>query len=71
MPSSEPSASPYATLAEAAVFARCSPRTIRRWIRAGDLARYGHGGKVLVLRAELEALLAHGEGGCEAGEVTP
>lgn len=58
MTRSEVAASPFVTLGEAAAYARCHSRTIRRWIQAGDLARYGHGGKVLVLRTDLEALLA-------------
>lgn len=51
-------ASPYFSLAEAAAYARCSSRTIRRWIKGGSLDQCGHGGKVLVRREQLEKLLA-------------
>lgn len=51
-------ASPYFSLTEAAAYARCSPRTIRRWIKGGSLVQCGHGGKVLVRRDQLEELLA-------------
>jgi len=51
-------ASPYFSLTEAAAYARCSPRTIRRWIKGGSLDPCGHGGKVLVRREQLEELLA-------------
>ncbi len=58
MEQSEVGSSPFLTVVEAAEYARCHPRTIRRWMRAGDLTRYGHAGKALVQRAEIEALLA-------------
>jgi len=58
--------SPYFSLQEAADYARCHTRTIRRWIRASKLARHGHGRKVLVLRDQLEALLAPSD---ESGDV--
>jgi len=32
-----PQVSPYLTLDEAAKYARCSPRTLRRWIKADKL----------------------------------
>ena len=51
-------ASPYMTLQEAAAWARSDKRTIRRWIEASKLTRYGHGKKVLVRRDQLEALLS-------------
>lgn len=52
--------SPYLTLAEAAAYARCSKRTVQRWLEAKKLNRYGHGRTVLIHRRELELLLAAG-----------
>lgn len=49
--------SPYFTLGEAAAYARTSPRTIQRRLKAGALNRYGSG-RPLILKAELEALLS-------------
>ena len=49
--------SPYLTLAEAAAFARCSKRTIQRWLDAGTLTRYGYGRRPLVGQEELARLL--------------
>lgn len=49
--------SPYLTLHEAAAYARTSPRTIQRRLKAGELKRYGTG-RPLVLKTELEALLS-------------
>ncbi len=48
----------YFTLGEAALYARCSTRTVQRWLSGKKLQRYGHGRHVLILKAELEALLA-------------
>ena len=53
-------ASPYFTLREAAAYARCHPRTIRRWLDGQRLTRYGVERKPLVRRDELEALLSGG-----------
>jgi excisionase family DNA binding protein len=50
--------SPYFTLGEAALYARCSTRTVQRWLGDKKLCRYGHGRLVLILKAELEALLS-------------
>jgi excisionase family DNA binding protein len=50
--------SPYLTLGEAALYARCSTRTVQRWLSNEKLNRYGHGRLVLILKAELEALLS-------------
>lgn len=50
--------SPYLTLKEAALYARCSTRTVQRWLVNKKLKRYGHGRFVLILKAELEALLS-------------
>ena len=54
--------SPYLTLHEAALYARCSKRTVQRWLDAGKLTRHGQS-RPLVHRQELEALLrpAHKE----------
>lgn len=46
------------TAAEAAKLARRSPETIRAWVRAGKLKRYGANGRLLVRRDELLKLLA-------------
>lgn len=54
--------SPFFTVSEAAAYARCSTRTIRRWMEKRALARYGGGRRLLVLRVELEALLASPQG---------
>ena len=57
------SSSPYLTVAQAAEWTQHSPRQVRRWISSGRLRRYGPGTKMLVLRADVEALVArHGEG---------
>ena len=48
--------SPYLTLHEAAQYARCSKRTVQRWLDAGKLTRHGQY-RPLVHRAELDALL--------------
>jgi excisionase family DNA binding protein len=50
--------SPYLTLGEAALYARCSTRTIQRWLSDKKLCRYGHGRLVLIRKDELEALLS-------------
>jgi excisionase family DNA binding protein len=54
--------SPYLTLAEAAAYARCSKRTVQRWLSDKKLCRHGHGRHVLILKAELEALLSTSQG---------
>ena len=50
--------SPYLTLSEAAAYARCSKRTVQRWLDDEKLNRYGHGRRPLVCKDELEALLS-------------
>lgn len=50
--------SPYLTLSEAAAYARCSKRSIQRWLTAGTLTRHGHGRLVLIRHDELTALLS-------------
>ncbi len=49
--------SPY-TLTEAASLARCSKRTLQRYLKAGKLEAYGLGHRPLVSRTELERLLS-------------
>ena len=49
--------SEYLSVAEAAAFARVTPGTIRRWVRAGELMRHEAGSRVRVRRDELERLL--------------
>ena len=55
--------SPYLTLTEAAAYARCSKRTVQRWLATKQLTRYGPkgGSLVLILKAELERLLSPAE----------
>jgi len=50
--------SDYLSVAEAAAFARVTPGTIRRWVRAGELTRHEAGSRVRVRRDELERLLS-------------
>ena len=49
--------SPYLTLTEAALYARCSKRTIQRWLDAGKLTRHGQS-RPLVHQAELQRFLS-------------
>lgn len=53
--------SPYLTLTEAAAYARCTKRTIQRWLKGKKLARHGHLCP-LIHRQELEMLLASNQG---------
>jgi excisionase family DNA binding protein len=48
----------YMSVREAADLARCSIYTIRRWVRNGELSRHEAGARLLIVRSELEALLA-------------
>lgn len=52
------SASPYLTLKESALYARCSTRTVQRWLSDKKLGRYGYGRHLLVRKDELETLLS-------------
>lgn len=56
--SSSPRADGYESVTEAAKRADVSPGTIRAWIKAGKLARYGAGRCLRVKRSELDTLLA-------------
>ena len=55
----------YLDTGAAAVAARVSPATVRRWIRAGRLERCGAGPRILVRRADLDRLLRSGAGARE------
>lgn len=48
----------YLTLTEAATYARASPRTIRRWVRRGELRRCGPGRHIRIDRDDLVRLLS-------------
>jgi len=48
----------WATIEEAAKYARCSRRTLDRRIKAGKLKAYRNGSNVLVDLAELDAMLS-------------
>ncbi len=52
----------WLTVAEAAAYAKRSPRTIRQRIHDGDLAAYvPRGSRVLLIdRADLDAMIRHG-----------
>ncbi|HEY8210352.1 MAG TPA: helix-turn-helix domain-containing protein [Myxococcaceae bacterium] len=52
-----PTAAELMTAAEAAELARCTPETIRAWVRAGNLTRYGANGRLRVRRDEVLKLL--------------
>jgi excisionase family DNA binding protein len=55
-PATEPP-SPYLTTAEAAEYLRAKPQRVHDLLSAGRLTRFKEGGRTLVLRAELEALV--------------
>lgn len=48
----------FLTIAEVAERFRVSTRTVRRWIKAGDLIAYRVGGLVRVAESDLRAFLA-------------
>jgi excisionase family DNA binding protein len=48
----------FLTIAEVAERLRVSTRTVRRWIKAGDLIAYRVGGLVRVAESDLRAFLA-------------
>ena len=52
------SESPYLTIAEAAIYARCKRQRIDDLLSARRLTRHKDGRRTLILRAELEAHLA-------------
>jgi len=52
--------SPALTVREAALYAHVPPNRIRDLITAGDLGFQQQGKRFLVLRADIEALLANG-----------
>jgi excisionase family DNA binding protein len=49
--------SPYMTVDEAAEFLRCKPKRIYDLRSSGRLSRFNEGGRALVLRSEIEALV--------------
>ena len=50
--------SPYMTTAEAAAYLRAKPQRVHDLLSAGQLTRFKDGGRTLVLRAEVESLVA-------------
>jgi excisionase family DNA binding protein len=59
LPQPEPP-SPYLTTAEAADYLRCSRQRVHDLLSAGKLTRFKDGGRTLVLRVEVEALVVPG-----------
>jgi excisionase family DNA binding protein len=55
-----PPVSPYLTADEAAAYARCDRQRIYDLRSSGRLTRLGHGGRALILRTELDKLIAKG-----------
>lgn len=47
----------YLSTAKAAELASVTQGTIRRWVKAGKLTRYGKGQRVRVLKSEVEAMM--------------
>ena len=54
----KPANDEYISTADAAEIARVAPSTIRRWVRARQLAKHGTGPRVRIRRDELERYLA-------------
>lgn len=54
----QPNGSPYLTIAEAADYARCTRQRIYDLRSSGRLTRHGDGTRALILRTELDDLLA-------------
>lgn len=46
--------SPWATVEEAATFLRCKPQRVYDLLSSGQLRRHKEGGRVLILRSDLE-----------------
>ena len=57
-PHAECKPTPYATVNEAAGYIRVHERTIRRWLRSGQLPSYKLGSVLRLKYADLDALLA-------------
>jgi excisionase family DNA binding protein len=53
----------FFTIAEVAERLRVSTRTVRRWIKAGDLVAHRFGGVVRIAETDLRAFLALHRGG--------
>ena len=49
--------SPYMSVPEAAAFCRVSVWTVRAWLSAGRLPRQKAGGRTLIARADVQALV--------------
>ncbi len=56
VPEPEPRGGPYMTPDEAAEFLRCTRKRVYDLAGSGRLARYGEGRRLLLKRAEVEAL---------------
>lgn len=56
------SAGPYMTPDEAAEYLRCTRKRVYDLVGGGRLARYGEGRRLLLRRADVEALAATGGG---------
>lgn len=54
----KPASDEYLSTADAAQIARVTPGTVRRWVRARQIARHGTGPRVRIRRDELERYLA-------------
>lgn len=50
-------ASPWMTTEEAAEYLRCKPQRVHELVSRGDLSRHKEGGRLLLDRAEVEALV--------------
>lgn len=54
----KPANDEYLTTSAAAVIARVTPGTVRRWVKRKHLTKHESGGRVRVSRAELERFLS-------------
>lgn len=54
----KPANDEYLTTSAAAVIARVTPGTIRRWVRNKRITKHAAGGRVRISRAELERYLS-------------
>lgn len=56
--SAKPANDEYLSTADAALIARVTPGTIRRWVREKTLTKHGKGARVRIRRDELEEYLS-------------